>query len=166
MPSEHSPAERSDRREFPRVVDDIGEDPARYLDAPWDERSEMIAGRIRGIDTLAVARAWVAVERRLGRGDDDGPREHIIERLEDRIDDLEAAGERDDEYNAAVATAVRAEHPAWDESEAVDHPSRPTPRGPTPGTDRYQREQESPGKSEESGLEEFAVATAGGGDGE
>lgn len=169
MPSEHSPADQTTRRTFPRLRADLGEDPARYLDAPWDDREEMIRGRIRGIDEIGVARAWIGVERRLGRGEGGGPREHIIQRLEERVDFLEANGERpSDEQLRAIATAVRAEHPEWDETAPVEHPSRPVPRGPTPGTDRYQREQESAGESEASGLEDFAtpVATDGGDDGE
>ncbi|UIO98879.1 hypothetical protein Hbl1158_10070 [Halobaculum sp. CBA1158] len=167
MPSEHSPADQSDRRTFPTLREDIGEDPARYLDGPWDERAMMIRGRICGIDYIAVARAWIAVERRLGRGSDGGPRDAIIERLKDRIATLEAEGERLSPAEcAAVRERVRAAHPEWDESVDVERPSRPTPRGPTPGTDRYEREQESVGKSEASGLEDFAVATDGGGDGE
>ncbi len=127
VPSEYSPADRGgpeDRLyDVEAMVEDIGEDPARWLDrnlehhgvpeleerefAAWDEPNyrlvpdddvskplEMVKGRIDGIDSIAVARAWQAVERRL-RSTPDGGREVIIDYLDDRIDDLEANGERD-----------------------------------------------------------------------
>jgi hypothetical protein len=56
MISVHSP----DRDRFPSIREDHGEDPARFLDRPL-----FIRARIRGIDTIALVRAWMAVERRL-----------------------------------------------------------------------------------------------------
>jgi len=105
------------------MVENIGEDPARWLDrnlehhgvarleerefAAWDEDNyrlvpdyevskplEMVKGRIDGIDSVAVARAWQAVERRLG-STPEGGRDVIIEALEERIAELEANGERE-----------------------------------------------------------------------
>lgn len=123
VPSEHSPGANSSRERFPRLKDDIGEDPARFLDrdlfehgqvrleernhAEWDQSrqrlvrnqdvsapGEMIRDRIRGIDKLAVASAWLAIERRLDRTPEGG-RDVVVGLLEDRIDELEAKGERD-----------------------------------------------------------------------
>lgn len=99
MPSEHMPAGGGDRQRFPHLKDDIGEDPARFLDRPiFDGGSGtsspglFIRARIRGIDRIAVVRAWLAVERRLDRG----PRDRIIELLEEREQRLEEIGERPD----------------------------------------------------------------------
>jgi len=105
------------------MVVNIGEDPARWLDrnlehhgfacleqrefSAWDEDDwrlvpdeqvskplEMVKGRIDGIDEVAVARAWQAVERRL-RSTPEGGRDIVIEALEERIAELEENGDRD-----------------------------------------------------------------------
>ncbi len=127
MPSEYSPADRGDgedrRYDVEAMIENIGEDPARWLDqnldhhgvarleerefAAWDEDNyrvvpdeevskplEMVKGRIDGIHTVAVARAWEAVERRL-RSTPEGGRDVIIDHLNDRIDELQEHGERD-----------------------------------------------------------------------
>jgi hypothetical protein len=82
------------------MKDDIGENPARFLDRDLDEPNDettdythrrMVRDRIRGIDKLAVVNAWIAVERRLDRG----PRDHIIRLLETRKSHLQEYGERD-----------------------------------------------------------------------
>ena len=123
MPTEDSRGSDRGREEFATLVEDIGEDPARFLDrdlfdhgitrleerdAPaFDEANQcvvredvvsapgkMIRDRIDGIETIAVARAWKAIERRLERTPEGG-RDVIIGLLDDRIDELEANGERD-----------------------------------------------------------------------
>jgi len=100
MPSEHQPAGKQTRARFPKLRHDIGEDPARWLDTHLVESGSkhtdttelrMVLARIHGIDDLAVARAWRAIERRLDRG----PRDKIIHLLEQRIDELDANGERE-----------------------------------------------------------------------
>jgi hypothetical protein len=86
------------RERFPGLREDIGEDPARYLDVPMfrppgaDGSSPLSTAmaRIRGIDQLAVANAWLAVERRLDRG----PRERVVDALQERIEYLEGHGSR------------------------------------------------------------------------
>jgi len=89
-------ASSSERESFPQLREDLGEDPARYLDVPMfiDGNREpplfTAFARIRGIDRLEVANAWLAVERRLDRG----PRDPVVEALEERIAYLEEAGER------------------------------------------------------------------------
>jgi len=99
VPTEHSPAQRTDREQFPHLKDDIGEDPARFLDRPLFDASDgqtssawFIAQRIGGIDRIEVCRAWKAIERRLERG----PRDRIIELLNEREQRLEEIGERSD----------------------------------------------------------------------
>lgn len=93
----HKPAIRSSRETFPKLRERIGEDPARYLDrdilgsSRGIGESDLFASRLRGIDRLEVINAWIAVERRLDRG----PRAHILDRLEDRKETIEAEGERD-----------------------------------------------------------------------
>jgi len=123
VPSEHSPGAREDREHFGRLRRDLNEDPARFLDrdifehgqvrleerdvVEWNQSNqrvvrdsavsgpgEMIRDRIAGIDDLEVAKAWRAVERALDRTPEGG-RDVIIEFIEDRIDELEANGERD-----------------------------------------------------------------------
>jgi len=95
VPSESRPGSSVDREEYPRLRSDIGEDPARFLDHELvtdEDMRRLVFARIRGIDTIATCRAWVAVERNLDRG----PREKVIETLERRLDTLEQIGERPD----------------------------------------------------------------------
>lgn len=131
------PASASDREQFPKLQESIGEDPARWLDrdlvTPGATRIDVrhgkarlfpdrdvssaatfVRARIRGIDRIEVCRAWKAVERALGRGPDDGPREQVIAMLEKREQELEVIGERPD----------RLEHgprlpPSWTTTESV-----------------------------------------------
>ena len=88
--------EPSGFRRFPNLKDDIGEDPARYLDQDLTTGRELIEARIRGIDYLATVRAWMAVERHLGRGLGGRPRPEVIDLLQEREAVLEAEGDRDD----------------------------------------------------------------------
>jgi len=123
MPSENQSAASGARQHFPGMQEDLGEDPARWLDRDlfshgitrleerdspgYNEASqrvvrdadvsapgELIRDRISGIDKVAVARGWKAIERRLERTPDGG-RDVVIGYLEDRIDELEANGERE-----------------------------------------------------------------------
>lgn len=95
MPSKHRAA---DRETFPRLQEELGEDPARFLDQPLFDGGDhtsspgaMMRARIRGIDHLATLRAWKAVERNLDRG----PRDRVMELLEDREEYLQQHGDRD-----------------------------------------------------------------------
>ena len=75
MPAEGHSAPSVDRERFPGVKAHIGEDPARFLDRPLvdptaegdTEPIDLALARIRGIDSLTVAKAWRAVERNLDR---------------------------------------------------------------------------------------------------
>lgn len=126
MPTENSPGFRGDRATFPTLREEIGEDPARFLDVPLLASAGastpfgLARARIRGIDRIATAKAWIAVERALARGDE-GPRDRVIQLLEDRIDVLEEHGERPtaDEIRA-IAEHVRADHPEWAETPDVE----------------------------------------------
>lgn len=107
MPSQNQPADTSDRLQCPALVEDIGEDPARWLD--WDlladtARAEIVRTLIDGIDTVERLRAWRAVERKLANDDEnDGarnpledPRGRIMQRLDQREEWLKLNGERPD----------------------------------------------------------------------
>jgi len=91
----------------PNLRDQIGEDPARWLD--WDllvdqARAEIVRTLIDGIDSMERLRAWRAVERKLANDDhNDGarnpleePRGPIMQRLDQREQWLELNGERPD----------------------------------------------------------------------
>ena len=84
-------AQESDRERFPSLEDDIGEDPARFLDTSGVGESErgLVLARIRGIDFHETLNAWEAVERRLGG------RKVILQAIEKRRAELEESGERD-----------------------------------------------------------------------
>lgn len=102
MPSTNQPAQTHERREFPSLRAQIGEDPARWLDRSIADRNGhanrrgILEGLIAGMDSLARLRAWKAVERNLGRGRDGGPRSWVIEQLDAREATLERIGERPD----------------------------------------------------------------------
>lgn len=81
-----------DREQFPSLQEDIGEDPARFLDRDLLSERNLALARIRGIDHLAVCRAWIAVERRIDRG----PRQRILDELQDREEFLQHSGDRDE----------------------------------------------------------------------
>ena len=83
-----------------RLKDKLGENPARFLDNDLIERGpshtdqtlqRLVLARIRGIDRIEVVNAWTAVERKLDRG----PRDRIIDLLEQRKNHLKEHGERD-----------------------------------------------------------------------
>ena len=107
MPSQNQPADTSDRLRCPNLVEDIGEDPARWLD--WDlladpERAEIVRTLIDGIDSMQRLRAWRGVEQKLANDDENGdarnpleePRGPIMQRLDQREQWLELNGERPD----------------------------------------------------------------------
>ena len=107
MPSQNQPADTSDRMRCPKLVEEIGEDPARWLD--WDlladsQRASIVRTLIDGIDSIQRVRAWKAVEYRLANDDKndgarnplDEPRAAIMQRLDQREEWLELNGERPD----------------------------------------------------------------------
>lgn len=107
MPADGQPANTSDSRPgFPKLKadPDVREDPAKFLARDLvsdDDARRMFEGRVAGIDKLAVVNAWLAVERRLGRGRG-GPRDAVIDRLEQRRAFLQEHGERPDDLRDAI----------------------------------------------------------------
>lgn len=96
MPAAGQTASQRDRLRLPELREEIGEDPAQYLDRPMfrngpvDIPLRTAIARIQGMERIDVVNAWLMVERRLDRG----PRDKIVELLEDRRDYLEEHGER------------------------------------------------------------------------
>jgi hypothetical protein len=109
----------SDRAEYPDRKQEIGEDPARWLDQDLLERTavqqevdptsefgeirlvedtdvstpgQLVLSRIRGIDSKLVIRHWLEVEHDLDRG----PRDTIVDALQERAETLKEIGERPD----------------------------------------------------------------------
>ncbi|WP_135806033.1 hypothetical protein [Halorussus marinus] len=106
-----------------RLKRKLGENPARFLDHDLVERGSrhtdrtlqpLVRARIRGIDKIGVVNAWIAVERKLDRG----PRDRIIELLEERKAYLEEYGERPD-----LATARLDERPSRYQPHSRDLPA-------------------------------------------
>jgi hypothetical protein len=98
-PSTNQSAHQRDRLECASIREQIGEDPARWLD--WDfladsGRKVLVMSLINGIDDMQRLRAWRAVERRLAARDDREPRGPIMQRLDQREQWLELHGERPD----------------------------------------------------------------------
>ena len=119
MPSTAQGGDNSDRARYPDRADEIGEDPARWLDKDLTARSmqrqqadetpsrqamrlvedtdtttagKIVRDRISGIDSLIVIKHWLEVESDLDRG----PRDGVITLLQERADELKQIGERPD----------------------------------------------------------------------
>jgi len=110
MPTTQQAAGTKDRDQFPEVADEIGEDPARFLDVPLvtpdqigSSPFELAAARIAGIDDIETARAWLRVESELDRG----PRKGVVQRLNRRKAELEADADAPspEEGDTAAVTA-------------------------------------------------------------
>lgn len=138
MPSEHQGAVTDDRRErFPGLREDLGEDPARFLDRPLFGSNPQTSGegvfiraRIRGIDEIAVVRAWTAIERRLERG----PREKVLDLLDEREAELAEIGERPDRCESADRDRPSKEWYFVDDGERIPWPEHEQAR--RSGTER------------------------------
>lgn len=89
---------RRDRERFPDLKENIGEDPAQYLDVDRVDDLQLARARIRGIDYLATLRAWKAVERNLVENGvvSEHHRQQVMGWLDEREADLEELGERDE----------------------------------------------------------------------
>lgn len=95
-----------DRERYPKLREEIGEDPAQYLDVPMFRDDGVTPlrtafSRIQGIDRIPVVNAWLAVERNLPRG----PRDRVVAKLRERRQFLEEHGERPDELPASEGSA-------------------------------------------------------------
>ncbi|WP_251342441.1 hypothetical protein [Haloplanus halophilus] len=92
-----------DRERFPGAVEDINEDPGRYLDVDRLDDLKLAKARIRGIDYIAVLRCWGAVERQLLHERDAVSEHHfeqVMEWLDEREVELEEIGDRDERVEA------------------------------------------------------------------
>jgi len=107
MPSTQQAGDRSDRLRCPKLVEQIGEDPARWLDRDLladSQRAEIIRTLIDGMDSIQRVRAWKGVEKKLANDDAnddarhplDEPRAAIMQRLDQREEWLKLHGERAD----------------------------------------------------------------------
>ncbi|WP_089650117.1 hypothetical protein [Halobacterium hubeiense] len=89
-----------ERERFPGLREDLGEDPAAFLDVPMFREGggetplRTAFARIRGIDSLETVNAWLAVERQLDRG----PRDNVMAALRERRQFLEEHGERPEDF--------------------------------------------------------------------
>ncbi|WP_440989267.1 hypothetical protein [Haloarchaeobius baliensis] len=84
-----------DRELRERIVEAIGEDPARFLDHDLvgdDDARRLAVARIEGIDRLQVINCWKQCERALARD----TREKVLALLDRRRDYLLEHGERGD----------------------------------------------------------------------
>lgn len=121
MPSESQSHAAPSRETFASLRDQIGEDPARFLDHRIFGNpcgmGRLMHARIQGIDDLETIRAWRAVERNIDRG----PRDRVLEWLDEREQELEEIGERPDRLENGPRRP-----PEWFDSESaisIDHSS-------------------------------------------
>ena len=124
-----------DREEFPPIVEDINEDPARYLDVDRLSDLRLAKARIRGIDFFQELRAWRQVERNLSNNGhvSEHHRAKVMEWLDEREAELEEIGERDERL-ADAEPAERPSTPAeytWVDCEGGERPTS------TVDADRY-----------------------------
>jgi len=107
MPSENQAGDRHERLRCPKLLDRIGEDPARWLDQDLlshPDRRKLVFALIDAIDSVQRLEAWRAVEKRLAndryaekaRNPLEKPRAKIMQRLDQREEWLELHGERPD----------------------------------------------------------------------
>lgn len=107
-----------DRRRFD---DEHADEAARFLDRDID-RVDIAKAVIAGIDRLERVRAWMAVERALGRANGD-PRTAVMSLLDEREQFLEEVGERPDRNvrrEIEDVPAVDAEYPDRPDIETAD----------------------------------------------
>lgn len=78
---------------FPEIESQIGYNPARFLDHEIETtectKDLTVTGLIRGIQDIAMVRAWITVEVALERGRNDGPRQQVIKWLNRRQAQIE-----------------------------------------------------------------------------
>jgi len=107
----------------PELSDEHGENPARFLqediaiDTGDGTSGELMFARIRGIETVALVRYWVAMERRLASIEDRDPRDRVLHALAERERQLDAHGEGLPQ--AGMTPAERREAAAERDAESV-----------------------------------------------
>lgn len=89
------PVADADRPQLNDIAEEIGEDPAQFLDSDDD----LLWARLKGIDRVDVARAWIEAEIEFGEYRGDSPRSKVIGALNQRIQELEETGEREDKLH-------------------------------------------------------------------
>jgi len=99
-----------DRERFPGAVEDINEDPGRYLDVDRLDDLKLAKARIQGIDFIEVVRCWKAVERQLLH-ERDAVSEHHFEQVMEWLDEREAALEEIGERESRVEPGSRTPSP-------------------------------------------------------
>lgn len=110
-----------DRETFPSLQDEIGEDPARYLDVDRVSDLELARARIRGIDFIEVIRAWKAAERNLAANGvvPEHHRQQVMGWLDEREAELEEIGERDERVEPGGRTPSPAATFNWPDREGT-----------------------------------------------
>lgn len=90
----NKPASRGTRERCPDLAEIIDEDPARWLDRALidDEAArELVKSRIRGLEDVNTVNVWAAAEKRIERG----PRQGVLDWLDERRDELAEMGRMD-----------------------------------------------------------------------
>jgi len=83
----------------PENAAEHGENPARFLvetisaDNGDGTTGELMLARIRGLETIALCRFWLGVERYLAAQEDREPRDRVVDALEEREETLRKRGE-------------------------------------------------------------------------
>ncbi|WP_372478947.1 hypothetical protein ACAH01_08945 [Halomicrobium sp. HM KBTZ05] len=170
MPSENQGGSQRQRQRFERIQNDIGEDPARWLD--WEfvrhpSRRNIALDLIDSIDSIERIRAWKAVERALAVEHGREPRSKIMQRLDQREQWLTLHGERPDRLDERAEPRdlppVETEFPDRDDvDEAADRATFHAERIFGPLRERYPHLFDDGDNAAES--TETAVAADGGDD--
>lgn len=127
MPSTTQPADTADGipDPFPESTANRGENPSRYLvadlriDAGDGTSGELILARIRGLETIALCRYWLCIERWLAREHERNPRDRVVDALEEREETLRKRGE-----GVATSGTTPAERRARGEQLREEQPDR------------------------------------------
>ena len=83
----------------PENAAEHGENPARFLvetitaDNGHGTTGELMLARIRGLETIALCRFWLGVERHLASQEDREPRDRVVDALKQREETLRKRGE-------------------------------------------------------------------------
>ncbi|GAB7010481.1 hypothetical protein [Halorubrum trueperi] len=100
-----------------------GENPARFLveeitiDNGHGTTGELMLARIHGLETIALCRFWLMIERHLADQEDREPRDRVVNALEQREDTLRKRGEG--LAQTGLSTEERRERAAVLETESV-----------------------------------------------
>ena len=107
----------------PENAAEHNENPARFLvetisaDNGHGTTGELMLARIRGLETVALCRFWLGVERHLADQEDREPRDRVVDALEEREETLRKRGEG--LAQAGLSAAERRERAAEFDSESV-----------------------------------------------